>query len=101
MLYNINNKKIGEKTTRTIRTEFDFNVLPSADKLKRGVPEGTSGLFWFSVIIDVLFYILHYFRLSSTFLLTFVFCSLLFFLNPMLSILHKFLDTSIVQLLTK
>ena len=47
MLYNINKTKLGDKITRTIGTDFRFNVLPSAGTLKRGAIEGNIGLFWF------------------------------------------------------
>jgi hypothetical protein len=40
-----------EKKIHTIRTDFGFNLLRSASKLKRGVIEGTGGLFW-SFVID-------------------------------------------------
>ena len=36
----------------SIRTDFGFNLLHSASKLKRGVIEGTGGCFWFSVFVD-------------------------------------------------
>ena len=75
----------------TIRTDFWFNLLCSVSKLKRGVIEGTGGLFWFSISVNFsspilfvvffllwimsvnrfqsnLFYILHDIRLLSTFL---------------------------------
>jgi hypothetical protein len=46
-------KKIEEKKiTHTIRTDFGFNLLHSASKLKRGVIEGTGELFWFSVFVN-------------------------------------------------
>ena len=84
----------------SIRTDFGFNLLRSASKLKRGVIKGTGGCFWFSVFVDFsspiffvgffllwilmgtlsvnrfqsnLFYILYDIRLSSTFLWTFFF----------------------------
>ena len=37
--------------THTIKTDFGFNLLHTASKLKRGVIEGTGGLFW-SFVID-------------------------------------------------
>jgi hypothetical protein len=45
MLYNIN-KNRGEKNTH------HQNWFRSASKLKRGVIEGTGGLFWLSLIVD-------------------------------------------------
>jgi hypothetical protein len=40
------NKKLRRnKTTHTIRTDFGFNLLRSASKLKRGVIEGTGDVF--------------------------------------------------------
>jgi hypothetical protein len=49
----VSKKKNGrKKTTHTIRTDFRFNLLRSASKLKRGVIKWTGGLFWFSVIVD-------------------------------------------------
>ena len=42
----------GEKNKHSIRTDFGFNLLRSASKLKRGVIEGTGGCFWFSAFVD-------------------------------------------------
>ena len=42
----------GEKNKHSIRTDFGFNLLRSASKLKRGVIEWTGGCFWFSVFVD-------------------------------------------------
>ena len=89
--------------THTIKTDFGFNLLHTASKLKRGVIEGTIELFSFSVIVDFsspiffvgfylswiirtlsvnrfqskLFYILRDTRLSSPFLWYFFQCGLL------------------------
>jgi hypothetical protein len=92
MLYK---KNWGEKNMHIIWTDFGFNLLRSASKLKRGVIVGIGGLIWFSVFVNFLspifvvvfilpwivmgtlsvnrfqsnlFYILHDIRLSSTFL---------------------------------
>ena len=47
------NKKLRrKKNTHTIRTDFGFNLLHSASKLKKDVIEGTGELFWFFVIVD-------------------------------------------------
>jgi hypothetical protein len=51
MLYNIN-KKLRKENPHTIRNDFGFNLLRSAGNLKRGVIDGTDGLFWFFVIVD-------------------------------------------------
>ena len=95
MLYN----KLRRKNMHSIRTDFGFNLLRSASKLKRGVIENKFGeCFWFSVFVNFpspnifvvfflpwivmgtlsvnnfqsnLFYILYDIRLSSTFLWTF------------------------------
>ena len=49
MLY----KKIEEKKNKhSIRTDFGFNLLHSASKLKRGVIEKIGGCFWFSVFVN-------------------------------------------------
>ena len=41
-----------QKNMHIIRTDFGFNLLRSASKLKRGVIEGTGGLFWILLIVD-------------------------------------------------
>ena len=53
MSYNIN-EKLRRKNTHsyTIRIDFGFNLLRIESKLKRGVIDGTDGLFWFFVIVD-------------------------------------------------
>ena len=52
----LHTKKLIEekKNKHSIRTDFGFNLLRSASKLKRGVIEGTGGCFcnWFSVFMD-------------------------------------------------
>ena len=95
-------KKLRRKNMHSIRTDFGFNLLHSASKLKRGVIEKIGGCFWFPVFVNFsspnifvgfffcreswwggtlsvnyfqsnLFYILYDIRLSSTFLWTFFF----------------------------
>ena len=48
----LHTKKNRTKTKHSIRTDFWFNLLCSASKLKRGVIERTGGGFWFSVLVD-------------------------------------------------
>ena len=56
MLPDIQKKKLRrKKPTHTIITDFGFNLLCSASKLKTGVIEGTGGLFWFSVSVNFSF----------------------------------------------
>ena len=50
MLYNINEKL--RKKPHTLSEMISDLILRSAGNLKRGVIDGTDGLFWFFVIVD-------------------------------------------------